>query len=390
MADLQQSLEIRRNEFKDKTQTDMITTFYKLIIAELKHLGKRTHREICAMDKDIRDLKNKGKHAVVKTLSRRIAQIWNPLNIKVAKEEELTRRKLANAKLRHEQETDYNHAQWRKHIHSARFDHEPIFTERGKSRLIQVSGITARGAGLNTPRGMQACVQVVAGGYHAALIHADGNLYTWGLGASGRLGHGDTEQGNPRADCDRPTIVQALQGKPVLQCSFGYSHSAAVVDGNELYTWGSAASGKLGLGEIATAQECYAPEPTWVPIPKAILQVSCGNAHTGAVTVDGELFMWGNADAGRLGLGSGRSEPQPNPVLVESLLGEQVLMVACGNNHTLIVTAVVDSLAPTSGDAEDGYGAGRIRVSQGGDVFQVECVIDIAMLCVCTTSYTIH
>jgi alpha-tubulin suppressor-like RCC1 family protein/Ca2+-binding EF-hand superfamily protein len=369
LADLQQSLEIRRNEWQDKTQTDMIDNLYKLIVAELKHLGKRTHREICAMDKDIRDLKEKNKHAVVKTLTRRIAQIWNPLNIKVAKEEELERRRLANAKLRHEQEVDYNHAQWRKHIHSARFDHEPVFTERGNSRLIQVSGITARGAGLNTPRGMQSCVQVVAGGYHAAMIHADGNLYTWGLGASGRLGHDDTEQGNPRADCERPTIVRALRGKAVLQCSLGYSHSAAVVDGNELYTWGSAASGKLGLGEITSEQECFAAVPTWVPIPKHILQVSCGNAHTGAVTVDGELYMWGNADGGRLGLGA-RLEMQPSPVLVESLLEEKVLMVACGNNHTLCVTATIDALAPSGGNSADGYTSGRVRVSQGGDVYQ--------------------
>lgn len=44
-------------------------------------------------------------------------------------------------------------------------------------------------------------VDIAAGGAHSACITANGELYTWGKGRYGRLGHGDSE------DQPRPKLV---------------------------------------------------------------------------------------------------------------------------------------------------------------------------------------
>ena len=49
-------------------------------------------------------------------------------------------------------------------------------------------------------------VKVAAGGAHSAAISAEGELYTWGKGRYGRLGHGDSD------DQMKPKLVKALAG----------------------------------------------------------------------------------------------------------------------------------------------------------------------------------
>lgn len=49
-------------------------------------------------------------------------------------------------------------------------------------------------------------VKVAAGGAHSAAITVDGELYTWGKGRYGRLGHNDSD------DYPKPKRVEALLG----------------------------------------------------------------------------------------------------------------------------------------------------------------------------------
>ena len=72
-------------------------------------------------------------------------------------------------------------------------------------------------------------------------------LYTWGCGYSGTLGHGDVN--NKLV----PTLVEGpLQGRRVVSVAAGGYHSMAVVEtaegGRELFTWGFGAEGRLGHG----------------------------------------------------------------------------------------------------------------------------------------------
>lgn len=58
-------------------------------------------------------------------------------------------------------------------------------------------------------------VKVSAGGAHSAAITADGELYTWGKGRYGRLGHTDSD------DQMKPRLVEALLGERTVCYDLG-------------------------------------------------------------------------------------------------------------------------------------------------------------------------
>jgi alpha-tubulin suppressor-like RCC1 family protein len=127
---------------------------------------------------------------------------------------------------------------------------------------------------------------------HSAAIASDGNLYTWGMGRDGQLGHGDTE---PRLE---PTLVSALADKTVVAVSCGATHTAALTDEGRVYTWGGGVSGQLGHGD-----KLQQLEPTLVAgvlEHKKVVAVSCGGFHTMVLLKDGSVFSWGEGLNGQV------------------------------------------------------------------------------------------
>ncbi|CAN0483056.1 unnamed protein product, partial [Laminaria digitata] len=48
-----------------------------------------------------------------------------------------------------------------------------------------------------------------------------------------------------QADAAAATVIQAFSGRPVVRASAAYSHSGAITASGRVYTWGSAATGKV-------------------------------------------------------------------------------------------------------------------------------------------------
>lgn len=48
---------------------------------------------------------------------------------------------------------------------------------------------------------------------------------------------------------DRPRLIETLQGKGVVEIACGGAHSAAITSAGELYTWGKGRYGRLGHGD---------------------------------------------------------------------------------------------------------------------------------------------
>ncbi|KAJ7536723.1 hypothetical protein O6H91_12G079600 [Diphasiastrum complanatum] len=64
--------------------------------------------------------------------------------------------------------------------------------------------------------------ELSCGAHHVAVLTARGEIYTWGKGANGRLGHGDVQ------DRDVPILVEALKDKQVRNIVCGSSFTAAI------------------------------------------------------------------------------------------------------------------------------------------------------------------
>ncbi|CAK9169798.1 unnamed protein product [Ilex paraguariensis] len=64
--------------------------------------------------------------------------------------------------------------------------------------------------------------EISSGSYHIAALTAKGNVYTWGKGANGQLGLGDT------VDKNSPTLVEALTGRQVENVTCGSSSTAVI------------------------------------------------------------------------------------------------------------------------------------------------------------------
>lgn len=68
-----------------------------------------------------------------------------------------------------------------------------------------------------------------------------------------------------------------------------------------------------------------------------ITQVSCGEAHSVALSQWGQVFSWGQDSYGQLGHNL-NGEVQAIPKIIRSLCTHHVVQIACGKKHTLALT----------------------------------------------------
>jgi RCC1 and BTB domain-containing protein len=165
---------------------------------------------------------------------------------------------------------------------------------------------------------------IAAGGFHTACIVDGGNLYTWGGGYFGQLGHGD------ETDRKSPKLVKGVQQCVAHVVACGTHHSLMLTESQEVWTWGSGEFGKLGIGD-----EEKHTEPIMITALQGmqIVDVATGGFHSAALTDQGLLYTWGGGDKGQLGHGDENS--QNMPMAVEALRGKRVVKVSTGMHHTM-------------------------------------------------------
>jgi alpha-tubulin suppressor-like RCC1 family protein len=186
-------------------------------------------------------------------------------------------------------------------------------------------------------------VYVAAGDSCTAAISRQGDLYTWGSGEYGKLGHSDDSNEN------LPRLVESLKGKNIVKVSVGGNHMSAIDKDGNLYCWGRAAC--AGFGGL---EHVYTPTLIQGDLSREkVISVSCGRSHTAAVTESGQVWTWGYGYEGELGHGEKSSQLQPKRV--ESL--NKVVDVACGRDFTIFVCE--DGLYSCGADDYGQLGLGR-------------------------------
>ncbi|POO02495.1 Regulator of chromosome condensation [Trema orientale] len=213
-------------------------------------------------------------------------------------------------------------------------------------------------------------VNVSAGHYHSLAVTSQGELWAWGRDLEAQLGRGFL---SPRDSWNEPKRVMGLKQVRVHAAFASGVVSAAIGDDGSLWTWGKSKRGQLGLGKEVI--EAVVPSKVEALAGEKIAKVSFGWGHALAKTEDGKLFGWGYSADGRLGSIAETLETSPldssviknngelssstleaaeklvlegmekekdmpiiwEPRLVNELNGVDVVDVACGLDHSLIL-----------------------------------------------------
>jgi alpha-tubulin suppressor-like RCC1 family protein len=227
-------------------------------------------------------------------------------------------------------------------------------------------------------------LNIACGPWHTAIITSSDQLFTYGDGTFGVLGHGDTQA------IARPKEVESLKGLRIKCVACGPWHTAAIVEvassfksntPSKLFTWGDADRGKLGhadkktkliptcvdslkdhdfvqvtcgtaltvaltingvvytignstYGQLRNPQTYgkYVCSVQGLLKTEIVRQISTGSSHVAVLTANGKVFTWGKGTEGQLGLGDYNN--RSSPTLVEALEGRHVESIACGYNFT--------------------------------------------------------
>ncbi|CAG8688915.1 16472_t:CDS:2, partial [Funneliformis mosseae] len=183
-------------------------------------------------------------------------------------------------------------------------------------------------------------VNVVCGENHCLALTKDGEVYSWGSGRFGQLGHGELTD-----SLEKPMVIEFFQGLRVKKISCGGWHSAVITDSDDLYTFGWNHFGRLGIFfEESSTVNCA--EPSLVEFfgedneELNVLKVACGSAHTVVITDDFRLWSCGWGKYGQLGLGADKLNDNYKFVPIDStdLRDKKVLNCSCGRWNTFLIS----------------------------------------------------
>ena len=177
-----------------------------------------------------------------------------------------------------------------------------------------------------------------AGDRYSIAITMSGDLYSFGLGIHGRLGH------STRSDCFTPIRVEALADEPALFACAGFDHTVVLTDRGHVFTFGRDAHGKLGRGGRVKHM-----------LPKDmdnVLEASCVAAGALHHVADAKsdvlsLYAFGRNASTVFGhkqdvaVGHAADTTLLGPTRVEALVEgdmavKEVTEVAVGRNHTVV------------------------------------------------------
>uniref|UniRef100_A0A7S4UW88 Uncharacterized protein n=1 Tax=Alexandrium monilatum TaxID=311494 RepID=A0A7S4UW88_9DINO len=134
---------------------------------------------------------------------------------------------------------------------------------------------------------------VACGEAHCVALDMEGQLFAWGCDEAGQVVHLPV----PISPPGTPVCFAAV--------ACGAHFSVALDRGGSIWVWGASEGGVLGLGPPRLEKQGH-PARLGRLATGPCTAVTCGSYHTMAITCNGELYSWGRAEGGQLGIAEPR------------------------------------------------------------------------------------
>ena len=152
------------------------------------------------------------------------------------------------------------------------------------------------------------------------------DVLVFGNNKYGQLGLADKD--------DRPTPQYLMKNENIVQIICGVNFTIILKECGEILVIGCYTYGTCEVRScILTPLTPLTPLVLNKHVAR-VVQIACGNSHTMILTLDGDVFSFGNNLSGQLGLGHDIS--QKNPQQVET--SDWVIKIASGHDHSAIIT----------------------------------------------------
>jgi alpha-tubulin suppressor-like RCC1 family protein len=177
--------------------------------------------------------------------------------------------------------------------------------------------------------------QLAAGSDHTCALLNTGAVRCWGLGSSGQLGYGNT---NNIGDNETPASAgDVTVGGTVTQLAAGIEHTCALLNTGAVRCWGLGLYGQLGYGNSNSVGDNETPASAGdVTVGGTATQLAAGGGHSCARLNYGGVRCWGRGFDGQLGYGNTNSigDNETPASAGDVTVGGTVTQLAAGYSHT--------------------------------------------------------
>ena len=186
-------------------------------------------------------------------------------------------------------------------------------------------------------------IKVSCGNEHSLILSKDKNVYGVGNNEDGLLGI--PEKNIKSFKPIKINFITKIDDKnkdyngKISNISCGTVHNLALAEDGNVFSWGSFQGGQLGLSSnlllskeniMNQNQELFINKPTIIPFflknGIKIEKISCGEAHSLALSDKGKCYSWGFGSNGQLGLGFCEDSFEPGQGLIQSRIFEPQLI----------------------------------------------------------------
>ena len=163
---------------------------------------------------------------------------------------------------------------------------------------------------------------------HTAVLSKEGELYTFGNGAAGQLGHGD------RVLSTSPKIVEFPFRVSIISVSCGEDHTLVLASKGAIYGFGSNMHGALGT---IPKPHVLRPEPVLLQNSSKVVALATGNGFSALLLSNGQVAILGS------GLDADCDAASGNHTLArprEMINAEYFVKISAGDDHLLLLSNI--------------------------------------------------